>query len=86
MASAEGGSVNERDYYTASTAFVASDWVGDVLDVPGVDGMNSCLRAIATFAWYGAYYSHERAAYLCEPDPNAVFGCDTATAPPVIGA
>ena len=28
---------------------------------------------------------HQRPSYLTEPDPEAVFGTDQATAPPVIG-
>ena len=28
---------------------------------------------------------HQRASYLVEGDPDAVFGTDEATAPPVIG-
>jgi hypothetical protein len=28
---------------------------------------------------------HQRPAYLVEPDPDAMFGTDQMTAPPVIG-
>ncbi|MFC0114444.1 PPE domain-containing protein [Kibdelosporangium aridum] len=52
---------------------------------PGMRGMPGMAGVPAGQAQREEDYEHQRADYLVEPDPNALFGIDQQTAQPVIG-